>query len=388
MNTESVLFALLRSEICGMPVRDAVKDALSPEMIEGLYKLSYSHDLAHIVGQALSKLGALGSDETSKKLKTLAVQAAFRYVGLNREYLRICTCLEKAKIPFIPLKGSVSRDWYPEPWMRTSCDIDVLVEEARLDEGVAALTQGLNFRYEEKGDHDVSLLSPNNVHLELHYDTVQQRYADDRRRAVLAGVWKDAMPKAADGYHRCMSDAMFYYYHMAHMAKHFETGGCGIRPFMDIWIMNHRLEFDPEKRRQLLERGDLLRFAQAAEQLAEHWFSDAPADAMTAQLEEYIIRGGVYGNDENRAAVGQAKMGGKLRYVLLRRVFMPYDYLKAEYPVLQRHKWLTPVYQVVRWFRMVFKGQTRRTLTELRSNTASTKEERAEAQALLDHLGL
>jgi hypothetical protein len=37
---------------------------------------------------------------------------------------------------------------------------------------------------------------------------------------------------------------------------------------------------------------------------------------------------------------------------------------------------------------MVFKGQTRRTLTELRSNTASTKEERAEAQALLDHLGL
>ena len=40
-----------------------------------------------------------------------------------------CNALEKAQIPFVPLKGSVIRKYYPEAWMRTSSDIDVLVHK-------------------------------------------------------------------------------------------------------------------------------------------------------------------------------------------------------------------------------------------------------------------
>ena len=36
--------------------------------------------------------------------------------------------IKKVQIPFLPLKGSVIRQYYPEPWMRTSCDIDILVD--------------------------------------------------------------------------------------------------------------------------------------------------------------------------------------------------------------------------------------------------------------------
>ncbi|MBO4954226.1 MAG: nucleotidyltransferase family protein, partial [Clostridia bacterium] len=36
-------------------------------------------------------------------------------------------------IDFMPLKGAVIRQYYPEPWMRTSCDIDIHVKKDRLE---------------------------------------------------------------------------------------------------------------------------------------------------------------------------------------------------------------------------------------------------------------
>ena len=45
------------------------------------------------------------------------------------EYENLCSAFEKAQIPFLPLKGSVIRKYYPEAWMRTSCDIDILVHD-------------------------------------------------------------------------------------------------------------------------------------------------------------------------------------------------------------------------------------------------------------------
>ena len=64
----------------------------------------------------------------------------------------------------------------------------------------------------------------------------------DGCRGVLAQIWDTAV-SAGPGSHRLLlADEMFYFYHIAHMVKHFEVGGCGIRPFLDLWIMNHRME--------------------------------------------------------------------------------------------------------------------------------------------------
>ena len=97
---------------------------------------------------------------------------------------------------------------------------------------------------------------------------------------------------------------MFYFYYIAHMAKHFvETGGCGIRPFLDIWVLNHRIDFDREKRDKLLSDGGLDVFAKQAELLSEVWFGNAEHTEITRQMETYILRGGVYGANTNRIAV-------------------------------------------------------------------------------------
>lgn len=384
MDKAAVLFSLIRNVICGEVVSEEVKNACSSEMLEEVYTLAAKHDLAHLVGQAVSKLG-LADSEILDKCKKSAMHALMRYMQLNYEYEQVCKTLEQAKIPFIPLKGSVLRNDYPEPWMRTSCDVDILVKEQQLDTAVTALTKALGYTAGGKGDHDVTLRSASGFLLELHYDTIQQRYDETGSRTVLGRIWQDAQPIKVGSCHYVMSDAMFYFYHMVHMSKHFRNGGCGIRTFLDVWILD-RKPHDGKARETLLAEGGLTKFAQGARKVAEYWFSGETPDAMTRSVSDYILRSGVYGNNANRAAVGQAKMGGKLRYLLTRRVFMPYDFLKAEYPVLNKHRWLTPVYQVVRWVRMLLGGGLRRTVCELKANAAVTDTQTA--GDILNYLGL
>lgn len=388
MNKQEILLALVRNVICGEALDDNLISACTPEKLEEVYGLAVKHDLPHLVGQALSKQ-KLPESPALSKCKKAAMSAFMRYMQQNHEYTRVCAVLEEADIPFIPLKGSVLRDYYPEAWMRTSCDADILVKEEILDTAVALLTEKLDYRAGGKTDHDVSLYAASGIHLELHYDTIQERYEVNGCREVLADIWNHAAPKEPGKKHFWLTDEMFYFYHMAHMAKHFAVGGCGVRAFLDVWVMNHKMSFDSEKRYKLLEEGGLLQFAKAAESVSEVWFSNAEPTDMDMAVSDYILRASLYGDKANRAALGQAKNGGKLKYLLTQRVFMPYEYLKDEYPILKEKKWLTPAYQVVRWIRMLrSKGGLGNTVKELKANAASKQAEGAAAADILKHLGL
>ena len=387
MNKEELLLALVRGVVCGQEISDTTVQACTPEMLEDVCALAGKHDLVHLVGQALSKKPAPPSEALEKSKKS-AMQAFMRYVQRNHEYVQVCTILEEAKIPYIPLKGTVLRDYYPEPWMRTSCDTDILVKEENLDAATALLVEKMGYRAGTKSDHDISLYGVG-THLELHYDTIQERYDVNGCREVLAQIWNHAVPKKEGSCHLWLSDEMFYFYHMAHMAKHIAVGGCGVRTFLDIWIMNHKMPHDRQKRLDLLKNGGLLQFALAAEKLSECWFSNAEPDELDVAFSDYILRASLYGDKANRAALGQAKNGGKLKYLLTQRVFMPYEYLKDEYPVLKERKYLTPWYQMVRWGRMLRrKGGLGNTVKELKANAVSGKNDGDAAADLLKHLGL
>ena len=129
-----------------------------------------------------------------------------------------------------------------------------------------------------------------------------------------------------------MTDEMFYFYHIAHMAKHFEEGGCGIRPFIDLWTLDNIKDVDHDKRDELLSQGNLLKFAEVARMLSRVWFENNEHTEITKKMERYILRGGIYGTNENRIAVQQQKRGGRLKYALS-KIFIPYDNIKFHYPI-------------------------------------------------------
>ena len=370
---------LIASEVCGKPL-DISRHSFTDDELAELYNLSKSHDLAHLVGDALIKNGLIENGEIKAKFQKQVMLAVYRYEKINCELTRLRETLNGAKIPFIPLKGAVIRQYYPEPWMRTSCDIDILVHENDLEPAAAAITDKSAYKRESKGSHDIDLFSDNGVHLELHYSLIEDKIIGSTVN-LLQNVWDKASP-VSDTSEYAFGDDMFFLYHIAHMTKHFVYGGCGIRPFLDIWVLNHRVPFDKEKRESLLAESGLLKFAAEAEALSEVWFGDKPHTDITRRMENYILRGGVYGTTENRVSVQQIKKGGKLRYALS-RIWLPYDILKFHYPSLEGKRILLPIYEIRRWFKLLFCGGAKRGINELKLNSSSTLEDREKAEELL-----
>lgn len=382
--TVRTMMDLIAGEVCGKGEGTA-PCALTEEAAARLYRLSASHDLAHLVGNALLAGNCLPAGEIRAKFEKQVMLAVYRYEQIDHELTRLHETLSAAGIPFTPLKGAVLRQYYPEPWMRTSCDIDILIRESDLDAAAQLLTDRLSYRKGEKGSHDVALYSDSGVHLELHYHLIEKNCVGTAD-TVLRSVWESAAPLPGTTEY-VWSDEMFYYYHVAHMAKHFVIGGCGVRPFLDIWVLNHRLPENREKRNALLQKGGLLTFAERAEELAEVWFGDGEETEITRQMGNYLLTGGVYGTTGNRVAVQQVKKGGKARYALS-RIWLPYDTLRFYYPSLEGKRLLLPLYEFRRWGKLIFCGGARRSAKELRLNSATTEKEQAQTAQMLRRLGL
>ena len=347
--TIPMLFALLRSAICGTKLTREERSRYAPELLPDLVNVSSKHDVDHLLVLGLKKNGLVTKENA--EIESHIFKAVYRYGQISGEYERLCEALENARIPFLPLKGSVLREYYPEAWMRTSCDIDILVHREDLHSAVAFLTEKHHFTEKERGTHDVSLFSPSGVHVELHFDLVEEGRAG-RAINVLRSVWENATLRENHAYLYEMTDPYFYFYHIAHMAKHFENGGCGIRPFVDLWILDKSVKADRAAREELLRDGDLLRFAEVSRSLCEVWFGNKEPDDFLLQVQDFLLHGGVYGSAENRVAIQQRKKGGRIGY-LLSRVFVPYEKLARYYPVLEKHRWLMPVMQIRRWFMLL-----------------------------------
>ncbi len=382
--TNAILFALLRSALRGGKLAREERECVSPELLAALLETSSRHDIVHLLVLGLKQNDLLPSAVTA--LEKHILKAVYRSERLKGESVRLSAALEAARIPFVPLKGTVLREYYPEPWMRTSCDIDILVHKEDLEKAAAYLAQKLQYEEKERSTHDISLFSPQGNRIELHFDLVEEGRANNAI-GILRGVWENVSPRKGYQYQYEMTDAFFYFYHIAHMAKHFENGGCGIRPFIDLWILDHMDGVDRSKRDSLLAGGGLLPFANAARRLSGIWLDGWEADALSMRLQEYILHGGIYGSSENRVVLQQKKKGGRLGY-LLSRVFVPYTTLKRYYPVLEKHRWLLPFMQVRRWFMLLKPDVAGRTRRELLTNGSVKKAEAEEMNALLKSLGL
>ena len=382
MNAKDMLFAILRSQICEAELDKEIFDSFDEKAQVDLYRLSLAHDLAHIVANELLNLGIALNEKISAAFKKQQMIAIFRYEKLKKDLNDACGALEEAGIGYTPLKGSVLRNYYNEPWMRTSCDVDILVSENDLEAARRVLAEKLGCEDNGKSSHDVQMHSQSGMHIELHYALTEVHNLKGAKD-ILENYGEYLYP--ADGSRLDMSDELFYFYHMDHMAKHFQNGGCGIKPIMDLWVLENKVPHDREKRKELLKKGGLLTFASKAEKLMRVWFENKEHDDVTKLIEEYLLGGGVYGTLENRVAVHQHKQGGKFRYAIS-RIFLKYDQLKYSYPILEKHKWLFPFMQVARWFRLVFKGRFRSSVNELKLNSNMNDELSNKTRLLLERL--
>ena len=387
MKINDYLISLIRYKVCGAEAAGGPLLMLDGETLDILYSMSKKQDISHIIGASLSEKKLLPSDASASALFSQDhMLAVFRYRRLTDELARLRAFFEEAGIYHIALKGSVLREYYPEPWMRTSCDIDILIKKSDLEKASALLIEKLEYRDTDHTPCDVSFESKTGVHLELHFALMPDDRAEGGDK-LLSLVWQTAYPAEDKTYTLFMTDEVFYSYHIVHMAKHFESGGCGIKAFLDLWVLENRVPHDKEKRQKLIIESKYADFERGAKRLVDVWFSGAEGDAFTTSLEEFVFAGGAYGTVENGVKVGVVKKGGRVRY-LLSRIFPPYSVMRILYPVLDRHKILIFGCYVARWFRIVFVTGTKHAKSQISHSGKISESKNDEITRLLSDLGL
>ena len=202
--------------------------------------------------------------------------------------------LDKMGVRHMLLKGSVMKNFYPSPDMRTMGDIDILVDAARCDDVVKAfMADGFEFAGEGNLHSNVKR---GNVYIEFHRSMV------DSCHETLSAYYGDGfrLPHKSEGseYEYKLTDEDFYVFLVAHIAKHYRYGGTGIRSLLDLYIYEKSLpSLDFDYINGELEKIGLLVFYNKIRKITYDWYSggfDGEFDIMS----EYIVSGGVYGIED------------------------------------------------------------------------------------------
>lgn len=380
MNEENILNILTRIIKSALNETDTIESDLTFDTALNLYQLAKKHDLAHFVSDFVLGKNIAASQDFELCLQKEKLMSVYRCEQLKYVLDEITALFNEAEIDHIPLKGSVLRRYYPTDSMRTSCDIDVLIRRPDLDSAVSLL-ESKGYKFIAQRYHDVSMCSPGNVHLELHFNLQENIASMD---SILKNAWQYADPIKGSEYRLRKDFFVFYFY--AHMAYHFVTGGCGIRSLMDIWVMNHKMDASYSCAEQLLKQGGIYQFAAEMSNLAEYCFADNDGDDFYKSLLRYIVDGGTYGSINNKIT---AKMSGTSLFVYtLKRLFLPYKTMVILFPMLKKAPFLLPFCWVARWIKALVKGKKNKFDTEIVYANNIDPAISAEMKYMLSRLGL
>ncbi len=376
-NDYNILLSLLRCELKG----EKFGEAITGNDIHRLMKLAQKQALHPIIASQFLRFDI---DPTLRsELTKVQLMAVHRHEQLCLVQKSVCSLFEKLGISYVLLKGAVISDLYPNAWMRTRSDIDILIPENQIENASDALQQ-FGYTLIVRDYHDIAFKSKSGMLLELHFSLLER---DDKMDVILSRVWEYIFPESEGSFLQKMSSEFFVYHHIAHMAHHFTNGGCGIRFLIDLWILRHKFKFDADKLKKLLEQSQLLTFYESMSLVSDHVFGDGTLEKLDKQVIEYLFSGKVFGTRQNLVAANQSRAGGRNKYFLY-RIFWSYDDLKEMYPALKERKYLLPFYQICRWFRVFRKGRIKEYSRELKLNSTLSAQQVADISALMKNLGL
>lgn len=386
MTAFELLCKIVASEVMGEDTLSDIEKDLDEDILKELYSVAKEFDLVHLCGSALNKIKPDVNDGLLKLFYNEFTLAVFRCRRLDDELSQISDLFESEGVDHIPLKGSVLRGYYPERWMRTSCDIDILIKKEEINSAGALLVEKLGYKHICRTAHDVSFESETGVHLELHFTLLEDFSALADQSKILEGAFGRSILAEGKRHTLLMRDEDLYFYNLAHMAKHLLNGGCGVKPFIDLWILENKVDFDPHQRKNIVSNGGLGPFLRESRELMQIWFFGREGTEENSIFEKYILNGGVYGTAKNQAKVGVAVKRSKLAYILS-RIFPSYKTMKSIYPSLEGRKILLPFYHVRRWCRVVFCGGLRKAKVQIVGGARLDKKESEEVALLLSSLG-
>ena len=313
-----------------------------------VFRLANSHMVSAAAAYSLEKAMPLPAHWLNAK-----GNAKRRMIIFQAERAKVLRAFDEHGIWYLPLKGILLKDLYPQPEMREMSDNDILCDGAKAAE-IRDIMESLGYTCVDFGNlfHDVYHKKP--VSFEIHsnlFNSVEYPEAFSYYSTVRERLVKDENNRS--GYH--MTDDDFYIYIVNHMYKHFSHAGTGLRSLLDIYLFNREKgqSLNREYIGRELDYFGLRDFELKSRELAHKVFSlEQLSDSDKEELSFYI-NSGSYGTTFNRISSKLGKDGGKnaKRRYILRRIFPTKEHLMLFEPFVYRHRILYPFLVVYRPFR-------------------------------------
>lgn len=258
---------------------------------------------------------------------------------------------ENRKIKYMPMKGYYLRKLYPQPEMRTSCDVDIFYDESRKDE-VDEIFKGLGFNWTGRSYTD-DHYEKEAITLEMHYVLAGDR---EMYGEYYKNVWDRLKTENGVKYEFTPED--YYIHFIVHAAKHFNHGGFGIRTVLDGYLYLKNTKLNREYLNVEFKKLGVERFVEIFEKLTRVWFENQASDERTDALGNYIIDSATYGTVESSRLLKsiftkKSARKSKTKFILS-AMFLPYGAMKLKYPILKPLPFLLPFAWVYRWITAIF----------------------------------
>lgn len=332
----------------------AVNDTAPPEPCEGvsfqfIYEFAKLHRVANTAFYAVEKLKTPIDPELYKKWKNIRNRNVHKNLVQKMEFQDIAAAFEQAGIYYMPFKGFSICEMYPKIDYREMNDLDFLIKDNDLEKAGHILTEkGYSCKYEGAYHHDEFCKAPFMI-VETHRDLVG---IDSPFFEYFDNYFSKA--KHINGCRYEMSHDDFYIFNIVHLHKHYSTAGCGIRMFLDLYLMNEKQlpNLDRTYIAEELGKLGLSEFWELANKISRRWFSQEKIENFSED-EKFIFSSSAFGTKKNKL-IADHKDKTDTQYVA-GRLFPPLSKMQYIYPVLRNHKLLLPVFYVKRLIEAPFK---------------------------------
>lgn len=345
-------------------VNNTVPQGRDDIFFEKIYEFSKINGVAAIIKTVTDKL------DEKYKVKSPYDSYFNQNLGYTvQSYSIKCEIIETIKsiftknnIRYLFIKGSVTKEKYPNPELRTGGDIDVVVDKENYIFANELLIQ--NGFFIDHQNEFVTNLSKSNENVELH--------------CIL-----DAMDNYfINPFDFCTNDGLSYrltdynelLYTLCHSAKHIKSFGVGIRALLDIDLLIRSFDnFDENYFYSLCDKVNLKRTATVLLSLCNKWFltpvkalidfDDDENKELYDNLSVFFIEGGTFGF--KRSTIGAtyikstAKGNDNITFFVKLKSLLCFIFLKpsmyySSYKYTDKHHFLVPVAFFHRIFKAVF----------------------------------
>lgn len=324
-------------------------------------KLSKFHSLSALLYKAIVDTGIKINKEYLPRLEEAYLSNVRKIVLFDKERNELYKYLNDNKIDYLPLKGIIIKDYYPDPATREFADNDILFNPkgTKLVKKFF-LSHGYKVEAYRRTNHDVYVKKPF-YNFEMH----RELFVYSKEKEKIYSYFEHCLfnSPVRHYFEHFLKQEDFYVYFTSHAYKHFNSSGVGFRTLIDFYLFYKNNKLNLEYINNELSKLDIKDFSNKMLNLSLKIFDGKNLNTEESGMFLYIASSGTQGTVNQEVEKGISKKG-KTGYIFS-RLFPSTDYYKTTYPWAYKYKILIPIPWFLRLCRGLFKHH-KKTIQELK----------------------